>query len=124
MQSLVLTILLVVPYVVYRFERFHHSKKFNVFSKACFGVAFAILSVAILNLPLPTWYSWLIVIMIGGLVSNIVNSLRVFKMERVCKKCPMHDMFPKCDGFKSIVEKLERDGFLTFEKFVVEDQKT
>lgn len=110
--SLIVSLLLVLPYVIYRFERFHHSKKFNVLAKASFAVAFAILFNALLNAPVPSWYSWLLIILIGGLVNSVFNALRAFKMEKVCKSCPMYSEFPRCDGFIEIIEKLERDGFL------------
>ena len=122
--SLAVSVFLLVPYMIYRFDRFHGSRKFNVFAKASFGASFAILFNAFLNAPVPSWYSWLLIILIGGLVNSIVNALRVLKMEKVCKSCPMYSAFPRCDGFIDIIEKLERDGFLKPKKIDNTEGKT
>ncbi len=109
--GLLLMSLLATPYLLYKGLKLR-SKGFNMFSKASFGVAFAVYSFIVLNYFPNITIAFLLVFYTGSLLTAIINLKRVVEMENICKKCPMYKDFPRCDGFMDIIEKLERDSFL------------
>ncbi len=110
--GLILLLMFSAPYILYKALKLR-SKFFNMFSKASFGVSFAIFSFILLNYIPNTTLAFLLVFYVGSLITAIINLKRVIEMENICKKCPQFKDFPRCEGFREIIEKLERDSFLT-----------
>jgi len=88
------------------------NKYFKIISKIFLGVLASIVILEILYSSLREPFKLILAFVAYGLINNTLTGIRLYRIEKTCRKCPMYNDFPLCNGFKEIIEKLERDGYV------------
>jgi len=107
-----LLLLLAVIELVYYAGFGKNIKSFKILSKISLGILYASVVLAIYHTNLPELIKWYVLFLTYMLMNASIIGIRLYKVTKTCKKCPMYKDYPLCDGFKQIMLRLEKDGFV------------
>lgn len=98
--------------VLYVLNVFDRNIFLKIFSKVYLGSLIALIILYALYVPqIPLLLRVYLAFFLYVLFTNVFSGLRIRKIMKICRKCSQWNNFPMCDGFRSIIRRLIRDGF-------------
>jgi hypothetical protein len=82
----------------------------KIIVKLCLGIGLGMITIGIFTIPIHLIFRILIFI-VGMSMARSIAGFRLYRIEKICKKCPQYDNWYYCDGFKVVTCKLEKNGF-------------
>lgn len=108
---LAIVLSLILIQALYYLNILGRSKLAKVFSKITLGVLYSIILLYPMHLPLRYFFRVMLTFLTYMLLNATIASIRVYKNEKTCRKCPMYRDYPFCDGYRELVEKWIHEGF-------------
>ncbi len=99
--------------VLYAFKIFDKHIAIKIASKIYLGTTLTLIILYTVNkLPYQKPINIVIAILLYLFLANTLSAIRGYKIVKTCRKCDQWHRFPLCEGFKNILEKLEKEGFV------------
>ncbi len=107
----IILILLLVE-ILYYFNLLGKRKIVKIFSKIGLGLLYALLLLYPLYLPVSSLAKGILFGLVYMLLNSLIGVIRVYRNERKCRNCPMYNDYPFCDGYRDLIQRNIKAGFV------------